>query len=158
MDILWIMQTRVWRVLVSDLFSLLLVGIGLPTMVLLSIKGELATPLEPQVQQKLVALEANSRETLALVTKLQSETTARIERVRSIEKELAALQQQRTLLELSPDQRRAIESLVERPTHFWNLFLTWEFWINSVLVSVVTGTFFYFLGRRRGTQRPATTS
>ena len=89
MDILWIMQTRVWRVLVSDLFSLLLVGIGLPTMVLLSTKGELATPLEAQVQQKLVALEANSRETLALVTKLQSETTARIERVRSIEKELA---------------------------------------------------------------------
>jgi hypothetical protein len=39
-----------------------------------------------------VALEANSRETLALVTKLQSKTTARIERVRSIEKELAALQ------------------------------------------------------------------
>jgi hypothetical protein len=39
MDILWIMQTRVWRVLVSDLFSLLLVGIGLPTMVLLSTKG-----------------------------------------------------------------------------------------------------------------------
>lgn len=109
-------------------------------------------PLAGQIQKKLEALNANSRETLSLVEKLQSETAARIEGVRAIEKELAALQQQRTLLELSPDQRRAIESLVERPKSFWSLIWSWDFLISSLLVNVATGTFFYVLGRRRGAQ------
>ncbi len=96
------------------------------------------------------ALEANSKDTLLLVEKLRQETTARIDRIRETEAQLAALQDQRKLLDLTPEQRRALEALVRQPKGFWSLFTTWEFWISGVLVNALIGGFFYWLGIRRG--------
>ncbi len=109
-------------------------------------------PLETQLEETLRALDTNSKDAMTLLEKLRTEVGNRISLMQDSEKRLAALREQRALLELTPQQRAGIESLTRRPPSLWGILVSWEFALN-VLVNVVIAAIFYGLGRRHSPAR-----
>src|SRR5947209_2535860 len=70
--------------------------------------------MQKQLGKTLRALEQDSSEAMKLLTLLQDEVTRRTTTVQEIEAKLNELRQQRTLLQLTDEQRNAIEGLIRR--------------------------------------------
>ena len=94
-----------------------------------SISQELATTL--------AALEANSKQATDLLARLQSEISDRTKTVQQMESDLKQLQEKRTLLELTDDQKKAIEALVRRQPTPREIFTSLDFWLGRVFVSAL---------------------
>ncbi len=99
-------------------------------------------PLEADLMAALTALQENSRRATELLTRLQDEVSKRSGVVRELEGQLEALKQQRTLLELTPEQQEAIQSLVRRAPSIPQILTSVDFWVGRVAVSTV----FFLLG------------
>lgn len=99
-------------------------------------------PLEKQLAKAIHALEQNSQEASRLLTLLQNEVATRTHALKDIETNLNELQQQRALLELTEEQKKAVESLVRRRPSTKDIFTSKEFWLGRVLPSAI----FFLLG------------
>jgi hypothetical protein len=69
---------------------------------------------------------------------------------------LGELRHQKTLLDLTPEQRNAIQSLLKKPPTLGEIYTSADFWFGRVLVSVLNSTIFFVLGilyqRRRASR------
>jgi hypothetical protein len=113
--------------------------------------------LEEQLASIFHALEENSRQATHLLTRLQSEITTRSKAMQGIETRLQELQQQRALLELTPEQRQAIEGLVRRPSSLRDILTSLDFWVGRFALSLgffVLGLLVSRRGRRRTPDGP----
>src|SRR5437899_12249667 len=71
-------------------------------------------PIESRVNTAIHALAQSSLQATTLLSELQQEINAQTSAAEQLQTKLGELQKQRTLLELTPDQRQAIESLIKR--------------------------------------------
>jgi TolA-binding protein len=94
-------------------------------------------PLEKQIEISLKQLQEDSNRSLALITKLQKEISQRKESVQQAEQELNTLRQQKSALELTDEQKRAIQSLIRQQPSTKEYFTSKDFWLGKVLVSAV---------------------
>jgi len=92
-------------------------------------------PLETEIQTSLKQLQDDSNRTLTLITKLQKEISERKDSVQQAEQELNTLRQQKTALELTNEQKHAIQSLVKQQPSTKEFFTPKDFWLGKVLVS-----------------------
>lgn len=97
---------------------------------------------EEQLGSVFQTLEKNSQQATLLLTRLQNEVTRRNNAMQEAEAKLQELQQQRTLLELTSEQRQAIEGLVRRPQSARDIFTSLDFWLGRFALS----TGFFVLG------------
>jgi hypothetical protein len=105
---------------------------------LLAVKRREAKPeerLEEQLAAVFHGLEENSRQATQLLARLQSEVTARNNTMQEIETKLQELRQQRTLLELTSEQRQAIEGIVRRRSSLRDIFTSLDFWVGRFALS-----------------------
>jgi DNA repair exonuclease SbcCD ATPase subunit len=109
--------------------------------------------LEEQLPAVFQTLQENSRQATQLLARLQSEVANRNKAMQEIDTKLQELRQQRTLLELTPEQRQAIEGLVRRPVSLRDIFTSLDFWVGRFALSVTLSTVFFLLGQRRGRRR-----
>jgi hypothetical protein len=98
--------------------------------------------LEEQLAAVFHGLQENSRQATQLLARLQSEVTARNNTMQEIEMKLQELRQQRTLIELTSEQRQAIEGLVRRQPSPREIFTSLDFWLGRVAPSA----FFFMMG------------
>jgi len=98
--------------------------------------------LHDDLDATLSALKTHSERATSLLAALQAEVGKRTTTVHALETELEILRQQRSLLELTPDQRQAIEVLVRRPASARQILGSKDFWLGRVL----PGTVFFALG------------
>jgi chromosome segregation ATPase len=106
---------------------------------LLAAKGRKAEPeekLEEQLATVFRGLEENSRQATQLLARLQREVTTRNSTMQEIETKLQELRQQRTLLELTPEQRQAIEGLARRRPSLRDIFTSLDFWVGRFALSL----------------------
>ena len=130
----------------------LFVGLGFAATLLSALLGFLialirtqkkeAAPLERQLDTTLRALEKNSQEALRLLGLLQGEVAERTRTVQDIEARLDELRQQRTLLELTDVQKKALESLVRPQPSPRQILTSLDFWLGRV----TPGAVFFVLG------------
>ena len=99
-------------------------------------------PLQEEVGEILKALETHSQRATEALGKLQIEVETRTRTVKSIEQQLQQLEQQRSLLELTKEQKAAIEGLLQRPKTTKEILTSTDFWVGRVLPSA----FFFLLG------------
>jgi len=98
--------------------------------------------LQDELDSTLSALKRNSDQAGSLLAALQGEVGKRTATVQRLEDELHALRQQRSLLELTPEQRDAIAAMVRRPATPREIFRSTDFWLGRVLPGFV----FFALG------------
>jgi hypothetical protein len=94
-------------------------------------------PLEKQVELSLKQLQENSAKSLDLLSRLQAEVVQRQSAMNQAEADLRQLRQERTTLELTDEQKRAVQSLVNRQQSTREMLTSRDFWIGKVLVSTV---------------------
>jgi len=119
--------------LLSSLYELGLLG---------RFKRRVEKPIQEEVSDILKTLETNSKHAVEALMKLQIEVQSRTKGLQDIEKELTELQQQRSLLELTKDQKAAIATVLQRPKTIRDILLSNDFWVGRVLPGVV----FFLLG------------
>ena len=118
-------------------------------------------PTEQQLKKALQGLQQNSEQAAALIERLQRDVAERHRTALEIERRLQELRQQRTLLELTPEQRRGLEGLVRRQPSPWEIFASTDFWIGRFLPSAVffgAGVAFTLWRTRRVTVGPLKTT
>ena len=103
-------------------------------------------PLEQEVTTTLQALQENSRQAIELTARLQTEVGNRTKSLQEMETTLEELRNRRTLLDLTTEQQKALQSLVRRPQSTGEILTSKEFWLGNVFVNVVTGIIFFVLG------------
>jgi small-conductance mechanosensitive channel len=82
-----------------------------------------------------------------VMNKVQAQMTERRTALQHAQDELNALHQQRTVLELTDEQKRAIQSLVRRQPSAREILTSTDFWFGRVLVSAVFLAFGIIIGR-----------
>lgn len=116
-------------------------------------------PIEAQLTATLNTLQENSEQAMKLLELMQAEVARRTTAAQEIERNLKILEQQRALLELTPDQRQAIEGLLRRQPSMGEIFKSLDFWVGRVLPSgffFTTGIFITLgLQRKKAKQRDA---
>jgi len=107
-------------------------------------RGKQTAPetLEDQLATTLRALVDNSQQATQLLTRLQNEVSNRSKAVEEIETKLEELRKQRSLLELTDDQKTAIALLVRRQPSLKEVLTSLDFWVGRILPS----TIFFILG------------
>jgi ABC-type transporter Mla subunit MlaD len=98
--------------------------------------------LEEQLPAVFQALQENSRQAAQLLARLQQEVTDRNQTIQNIETKLHELRQERTMLELTSEQREAIKGLIRRPQSLGEMLTSLDFWVGQVAVN----TGFFVLG------------
>jgi len=116
--------------------------------------GRPTTQPEPEAEMATTvkALQQDSAKATALLQRLQSELQERTRTAQQIEAELKELQKQRKLLDLTPEQKEALQGLVRMTTTVSEIFTSLDFWLGRVLPSAfffLLGTFFTLFFRRR---------
>jgi len=94
-------------------------------------------PFEGQVATTLQELERNAREVAMLVARLQVEVADRTRTLQDIEARLQELQQQRKLLDLTQEQKTALEALARRQPAVGEIFRSLDFWLGRFLLTAL---------------------
>ena len=128
--------THVASALIAGLLASLFAS-ALSTYLIQRSSMRVTPPLENQLVTTLEALRENSRQAVDLMARLQTEMDNRTSAVREMEAKLNELRQQRSLLELTPEQRRGIESLVQKQPSAREIFWSLDFWLGKVLVTAI---------------------
>jgi hypothetical protein len=112
--------------------------------------------LEAQLTTTLQALQENSRQASDLTARLQTEIANRTKAMQEMETTIQELQQRRKLLDLTPEQQKAIHLLVQKERSLEELLTSKEFLIGSILAGLIinglTGWIFYRLGKQSGNE------
>lgn len=100
---------------------------------------------------------------MRLLADLRIEVASRAKTVQDIESRLDELRRQRALLDLTNDQKTALQQLLRRQPSPGDIFTSLDFWLGRVFVSVVVGSVFFALGiysqrRRMREYRPPESS
>jgi len=111
-----------------------------------AVGGKAKDPLEAQVTTTLQALQENSRQAIDLTARLQTEVANRTMALQEMETTLEELRHRRTLLDLSPEQQKALQTLTHRSPTAGEIFTSLDFWLGKVLVSIINSALFFALG------------
>jgi multidrug efflux pump subunit AcrA (membrane-fusion protein) len=149
--------TRHPRAIQSAGFALGILGLFVSAISLvLSVAISHKSPTQPQLEAELAAtfetLQQDSAKATALLQRLQSELQQRTKAAQQIEAELNELQKQRKLLNLTSEQKEALQSLVRRQLTASEIVTSLDFWLGRVLPAAVFflfGIFFTLLFSRR---------
>ena len=123
--------------------SMLMVGVAFTLSTYFNyIKLKTKDPLEVQLTTTLKALQENSRHAIELSTHLQTEVANRTKALQEMETAVEELRHRRTLLDLTPEQEKALQALTHRSPTAGEIFTSLDFWLGKFL----PGIFFFMLG------------
>jgi hypothetical protein len=112
----------------------------------LSVKHKAEVFLEEQETKSIQALQDNSQQADALISHLQAELSKRVRVLKDLEFQLEELRQQKTLLDLTSEQKYALQSLLKKSPTARDIYTSSEFWFGTVLGNILTGILFFFIG------------
>ena len=102
--------------------------------------------LPVQLTQTLDVLRENSRLATELSTRLHIEVSKRAEAIRALEDQLKDLRQQKTLLDLPPEQKEALQRLIKKSSTTFEILTSSDFWFGQIFGNVIVSALFFWLG------------
>lgn len=103
--------------------------------ILQAVRGRREVTVERQAAVAIKTLEQNTDALIALLSRLRTEAQSQAQLIEE-------LQAKRTILQLTVEQRHAVEALLYRPQTVSEMLMSRDFWVISVLPNL----FFFLLG------------
>jgi hypothetical protein len=97
---------------------------------------------DENIEKTIERLQSDSRQAVQLLSVLQNQISQQQAVIQNAQKDLGTIQEQRRVLQLTEDEKRAIQTLIRRQPTPKEIFTSTDFWFGRFMLSL----FFFVLG------------